>query len=70
MQTSDCFIMLPRSSGALLPTTDVMDTYVYRQIRLTGDFGAGSAAGFIQSVVGFVLVLLSNFAVKKYDRRI
>ena len=30
-----------------------------------GDIGMSAAAGLYQSVVGFVLVLLANFVVKK-----
>ena len=30
-----------------------------------GNIGMSSAAGFFQSVVGFILVLLANFIVKK-----
>jgi putative aldouronate transport system permease protein len=33
-----------------------------------GDFGMSSAAAFYQSVVGFVLVFLSNYIVRKLDR--
>jgi ABC-type polysaccharide transport system, permease component len=61
------FYNVTQNSGLLYSTTDVMDTYVYRAIRVTGDFGMASAAGFIQSIVGFLLVLLSNYAVKKID---
>lgn len=44
----------------LYPTVDVIDTYIYRALRKMGDIGISSATGFFQSVVGFVLVLLSN----------
>lgn len=61
------FYNITQNSGTLYSTTDVMDTFVYRAIRVTGDFGMASAAGFIQSVVGFLLVLGSNFVVRKLD---
>lgn len=63
----DLFYNLPRDLPALYPTTDVIDTYVYRALRSTGDIGMASAAGAYQSVVGFVLVLVSNFVVKKIN---
>ena len=63
----DLFYNLPRDLPALYPTTDVIDTYVYRALRSTGDIGMASAAGAYQSVVGFIIVLLSNFAVKKVN---
>jgi ABC-type polysaccharide transport system, permease component len=61
------FYNVTQNSGALYRTTELMDTFVYRSIRVTGDFGMASAAGFIQSIVGFILVVLSNYAVRKID---
>lgn len=60
------FYQIPRDVGALYPVTDIIDTYVYRGIR-TGDIGATSAIGFIQSFVGLVMVCLSNWVVRKID---
>ena len=50
----------------LFPTTDVIDTYVYRALRQMHDFGMAGAVGFYQSVMGFVLVLVSNQLVRRY----
>lgn len=61
------FFFLPRNIGTLYSTTDVIDTYVYRALRVTGDLGMASAAGFYQSIVGFLLVILSNWIVRKYN---
>ncbi len=61
------FFNVTRDSSLLYSTMDVIDTYVYRALRTLGDVGMASAAGFYQSVVGFVLVLLSNFIVRRYD---
>jgi putative aldouronate transport system permease protein len=62
------FYQVPMNSGPLLPVTNVIDTYVYRGLMQLGDIGMSSAAGLYQSVVGFVLVLVSNFVVRKLDR--
>lgn len=62
------FYNVPRESGLLFSTTDVIDTYVYRALRTMGDIGMSSAVGFYQSVVGFVLVVASNWLVRKFDR--
>jgi len=50
----------------LHPTTDIIDTYVFRAIR-GGGVGAGggnftlaAAAGILQSTMGFITVLLAN----------
>ncbi|MCC3371519.1 sugar ABC transporter permease [Cohnella sp. REN36] len=61
------FFQIPRDSGLLFPVTNVIDTYVYRSMKVLGDFGLASAAGFYQSVVGFVLVIGANWFVKKVN---
>lgn len=61
------FYFLPKNSGILLSVTDVIDTYVYRALRVTGEIGMSSAMGLFQSVVGFFLVLLTNWIVRKLD---
>jgi len=62
------FYQVPMNSGALYNATNVIDTYVYRGLLQTNDIGMSSAAGFYQSVVGCVLVLLANFVVNKLDK--
>ena len=59
------FYQVPRDSGLLYAVTDTIDTYVYRGLMKLGNIGMSSAAGFYQSVVGFILVLTSNFIVRK-----
>jgi len=61
------FYQLPRNVGALYEVTDVMDTWVYRTMRVVGDMSISTAAGLIQSVVGFTLVVITNTVVKKID---
>ena len=61
------FYQLPRDSGPLYDVTQVIDTYLYRALKVTGNVGMASAAGLYQSVVGFVLVMLTNFIVRKID---
>lgn len=51
----------------LYATVDVIDTYIYRALRQLGDIGISSATSFFQSIVGFVLVLISNWAARKYE---
>ena len=62
------FYFLPQDIGMLYPTTDVIDTFVYRTLRVTGEVGLATAVGFYQAVVGLILVLLSNYSVRKYDK--
>lgn len=61
------FFQLTRDVGLLLPSSDVIDYYVYRTLKQTGDVNMSAAAGFYQSVVGFVLVMITNFVVKKIN---
>ncbi|MFF2889388.1 ABC transporter permease [Paenibacillus sp. NPDC057967] len=61
------FYQVTLDSGVLLPTTNVIDTYVYRSLLRNGDIGMSSAAGLYQSVVGFIIILASNYAVKKIN---
>lgn len=62
------FYQLPRDSGPLFPVTNVIDTYVYRALKETGNVGMASAANLYQSIIGFVLVFVSNLAVRKIDK--
>lgn len=62
------FFQATMDSSALYPVTDVLDTYVYRALKVTGDVGMSSAVGFYQSVVGFILVLTANTIIRKIDK--
>jgi ABC-type polysaccharide transport system, permease component len=62
------FYQVPLDAGTLQSTTNVIDTYVYRGLMNIGDIGMSSAAGVYQSVVGFILVFLSNLVVRKIDK--
>ncbi|KRF42350.1 sugar ABC transporter permease [Paenibacillus sp. Soil787] len=52
-------------NALLYPTTDVIDTYVYRALTDLGDISMSAAVGFFQSVVGFVLVVAANQITRK-----
>ncbi|MEK4059910.1 MULTISPECIES: ABC transporter permease [Paenibacillus] len=62
------FYQVPRDSGTLYSVTNVIDTYVYRGLKTTGEIGMSTAAGLYQSVVGFVLVITSNYIVRRFDK--
>lgn len=61
------FYQLTRDVGTLYSTTDVIDTYIFRTMRVLGRMSMSSAAGLLQSVVGFVLVVVTNHVSKKID---
>jgi len=54
-------------SSPVYPVADIIDTYVYRALINLGDTGMSAAAGLYQSVVGFILILVSNAIVKRVD---
>ena len=58
---------VPRDNPMLSSTTDVIDTFVYRSLVQLGDISMAAAAGFYQSVVGFVLVVLANWLVRRIN---
>lgn len=58
------FYQVPMQSGVLSDVTSTIDTYVYNGLMKLGDVGMSSAASFYQSIVGFVLVMFSNWLVK------
>ena len=59
------FYTIPRDVGLLYPTTDIIDTYVYRGLRTGSDIGITTAVGLFQSAVGLVMVIATNLVVKK-----
>ncbi|MCL2058019.1 MAG: ABC transporter permease subunit [Oscillospiraceae bacterium] len=52
-------------NGILMETTDVIDTYVFRALRQTGDPANAMAVGLYQALVGFLMVFFSNHLVRK-----
>lgn len=62
------FYQVPQNSGALFGVTQTIDTYVYRGLMELNDVGMSAAAGFYQSIVGFILVLAANAIVGKLDK--
>ena len=60
------FYALIRDNGSLMPMAEVIDTYVFRMLKNTGDPGIAMAIGMYQAFVGFLLVFGSNTIIKKY----
>ena len=53
-----------KNQGLLYPTTDIINTYSYRALT-SGALEKSAAVGLFQSVVGMILVTLSNAIVRK-----
>jgi len=59
------FNLVGANNTALYPTTDIIETYVFRSLMTNFNFSIGSAVSLYQSVFGFVVVLTANWLVKK-----
>jgi ABC-type polysaccharide transport system, permease component len=62
----ELFYQLVGNNGTLFSTTDIFDTYVYR-ITMTQplSIGMGTAAGLFQSLFGFIVILVTNFVIRR-----
>ena len=63
----DMFYQLIGNNSMLLDSTDIIDTLVFRSLMGTQDFGMASAAGFYQSVLCFLIIIIVNRIVKRVD---
>lgn len=55
------------SNSLLLPTTDVIDTYLFRQLLENPNMGQTAAVGLVQSILGFLFVILCNKIANKWS---
>lgn len=63
----DLFYQLIGNNGLLYNTTDILDTYVYRSLKVTFEIGMATAAGVYQSIFGFVLIMTVNYIIRKIN---
>ena len=54
-------------NAQLYPTTDVIDTFVYRALRQLNNLGMSTATSLFQSVVGLILVFTTNQITKRIE---
>lgn len=54
-------------NASLYPTTDVIDTFVYRALRQLNNLGMSTATSLFQAIIGLVLVYLTNVVTKKIE---
>ncbi len=55
------------SNSMLFPTTDIIETFVFRSMMNNFNFTQASAVGLYQSLFGFALVMICNWIVKRID---
>ncbi|EES73073.1 ABC transporter, permease protein [Paenibacillus sp. oral taxon 786 str. D14] len=60
------FFQVPRDSNSLFNVTTTIDVMVYKQLK-TATVGMASAAAFVQSVLGCLMILAANWTVRKID---
>ena len=63
----DLFYQLIGKNGALYDSTDVIDTFVFRSLLETSDIGMAAAAGFYQSILCFVTIMVVNGIIRKIN---
>ena len=61
----ELFQNLVGNIGPLYETTDIIETFIYRQITTTFDIGLGSAMDLFKSTFGFLLIVLVNSITKR-----
>lgn len=59
------FYQVVGNNGLVLNATDVIDTYVVRSLMDMQEFGMAAAVGLYQSVLGFFIIMIVNFIIKK-----
>ena len=62
------FYQIPRNTGALYNATQTIDVYVYNALMQRSDYGMASDASVFQSIVGFLMVMVTNAIVRKVSR--
>ncbi|MWV46144.1 ABC transporter permease subunit [Paenibacillus sp. HJL G12] len=60
------FFQVPRDSNSLFNVTTTIDVLVYKQLK-SATVGMASAAAFVQSVLGCLMILFANWVVRRID---
>ncbi len=64
----DLFYNVVGSNNVLLQSsTDVLETFIFRAMVSNSNFSTAAAVSFVQSVFGLIVVLATNFVVKKVE---
>ena len=58
------FYQVPKDVGMLYETTDIINTYVFRALQ-NGSFEKSTAIGMFQSLMGLILVVITNTIVRR-----
>ena len=55
-------------NATLFPTTDVIDTYLFRALRTSNNMGSNMAINLYQNILGFLLVFGANYIARRFSR--
>lgn len=61
----DMFYTLPNGAALVKDVTYTLDVFVYSMLRSATPLGYPAAAAFLQSIFGFILILVTNFIVRR-----
>jgi putative aldouronate transport system permease protein len=61
----DMFYTLPNGAATVKNVTYTLDVFVYSMLTSGSPIGYPAAAAFLQSIVGFILILVTNYTVRK-----
>lgn len=61
----DMFYTLPNGAALVKDVTYTLDVYVYSMLRSGTPLGYPAAAAFLQSLLGFILILITNTIVRR-----
>lgn len=61
----DMFYALPNGAALVKDVTYTLDVYVYSMLRSGTPLGYPAAAAFLQSLLGFILILITNAIVRR-----
>lgn len=59
------FYQVTQNNGLLYPTTQVLDSFVLNALMKNMNYGMTAAATFYQSVIGLIMVVLTNMIVRR-----
>jgi putative aldouronate transport system permease protein len=60
----EMFQQMVGNNPLLYPTTDIIDTFVFRSLLNLGNLGMSGAASLFQSIVGLAMIMATNRLVR------
>ncbi len=62
------FYQVPKNSGTIYSVTQTIDTYIYNALMNQNNISMSSAASVLQAIIGLILVIAANTAIRKISR--